>query len=79
MGVLAAVLADARRIAFDVAGIERRLVEWRGEQGRQPILRADQLALDRSHRPRRPFGRRRAGKRGPGLRDAVDPAFVALA
>ena len=37
MGVLAAILADAGRIALDVAGIERRLVERRREQQRQPI------------------------------------------
>ena len=42
--VLAAVLADAGRIALDVAGIERRLVERRREQQHQPVVAADRAA-----------------------------------
>ena len=44
MGVLAAILANARRIALDVAGIERRLVERRREQQRQPVVAAGRAA-----------------------------------
>ena len=77
MRVLAAVLANARRIALDVAGIERRLVEWRREQQRQLILRPDQLAFDRRHGAGRALGIGRARDHRPGLRDRIDPAFVA--
>ena len=32
LGVLAAIFAHARNVAFDVTGIERRFVEWRVEE-----------------------------------------------
>ncbi|MBN9022805.1 MAG: hypothetical protein J0H08_12085, partial [Rhizobiales bacterium] len=48
MRVLAAVLAEARRITLDVAGIKRSVgVEGRGEEGRDAVIRPDQLALGR--------------------------------
>ena len=77
MRVLTAVLANARRIALDVAGIERRLVEWRREQQRQSVLRTDQFALDRRHGARRALAVRGARNHRPRLRDRIDPAFVA--
>ena len=60
MGVLAAVLADAGRIALDVAGIERRLVERRREQQRQPVAAMHQQPVERGHRL---DGARRIGRR----------------
>src|ERR1700744_6650370 len=76
MGVLAAVLANARRIALDVAGIERSLVERRGKQQRQLVLRPDQSALHRRHGPHRTRWLGGAGDRCPGLRNRVDSALV---
>ena len=76
MGVLAAVLANAGRIAFDVARIERGLVEWRREQQGQTVVPPDQHSLDRAHRYRRPIALRRAREHRPGLRDRIDAALV---
>ncbi len=77
MGVLAAVFPDAGRIALDVAGIERRVIERRREQQRQPIVSADELLIHRRHRAG--GARRVRGTRDhrPGLRDRIDPAFAA--
>ena len=60
MGVLAAILANAGRIALDVAGIERGLVERRREQQRQPVAAAHEVAVERppSPAPRAPDRRR---------------------
>jgi hypothetical protein len=58
---LATILADTGRIALDVAGIERRLVErWR-EQQDDSRLGLDKLRLHGRHGERRP--RRIAGAR----------------
>ena len=46
VGVLAAVLADAGQVALDVAGIERLVVERRGEQEDQPPVAIDQMFVD---------------------------------
>ena len=77
MGVLAAILANARRIALDVTGIERRLVERRREQQHETIAAMHELAVERCHRLDR--ARRIAGPRQcrPGLRDGIDPALLA--
>jgi hypothetical protein len=69
MGVLAAILANARRIALDVAGIERRLVERRREQQHEAIAAMHELAVERGHRLDRAPRIARSGQRRPGLRD----------
>ena len=76
MRVLAAVLAHARRIALDVAGIVRRLVERRREQQRQSVVAADQMFVDRGHGARGARRIGRAGNHAPGLRDRIDAAFA---
>ena len=48
MGVLAAVLADGGRIFIDVTRVERRPVEGRREQQRQPVVMQNQVAVDGS-------------------------------
>src|SRR6185437_6022876 len=76
MGVLAAILANAGRIALDVAGIERRLVEgWREEQ-RQSVAPADELLIDRVHRAGLAGGVAGSRDDAPGLGDRVDPALA---
>ena len=44
MRVLAAVLADARRVALDVAGVERRAVERRREEQDEPVVAAHEVS-----------------------------------
>src|SRR4029450_6945392 len=63
-GFLAAILANTGRIAFDVAGIERRMVEGRGEKHHQSRVPPDQMLLHRRHGSRGGGGRRRAPARG---------------
>src|ERR1700722_2090074 len=69
MRILAAVLADAWRVTFDVAWIDRRFVEWRREQQRHAIQRPDQLAFDGHHGASGPPGLSRTRDRRPGLGD----------
>ena len=76
MRVLAAVFANARRIALDIAGIERGSIEGRREQQGQPVVATDQFAIQRGHRAQRATGRRSPGQDRPGLRDRVDPTFL---
>src|SRR5271166_237364 len=76
MCILAAVLADAGRVALDVARIERRLVEWRRKQQRHLILRPNQLAFERRHGARRAYRAGRTRDHRPGLRDRIDAALV---
>src|SRR5262245_51978239 len=45
MGVLASVLADAGKVALDVAGVERLVVEGRREQEDEPPGAIDELLL----------------------------------
>jgi hypothetical protein len=77
MRVLAAVFANAGRIALDIPGIERRVVERRREQQRQAGIALHQLRFHGGH------GLHAASRVGgvrddaPGLRDRVDPAFGA--
>ena len=63
--VLAAVLANARRIALDVSRIVRRLVERRREQQRQSVIAPNQLPIERGHRAGRAIGRLRRLTRQP--------------
>ena len=51
VAVLAAVLAQAGRVALDVARIERGLVEGRREQQSQPIVLADQVLVPATPSP----------------------------
>jgi len=77
MGVLAAVLPDAGRIALDVSRIERRALEGRREQQRQALVAANELLVHDGHRTPGAGRLRRPGQYGPGLRDRVDAALVA--
>ena len=61
MGVLSAVFPDAGNVAFDIAGIQFRLVEWRIEELDQAVLAADEVLVDRFHGPARAFGVSRPG------------------
>jgi hypothetical protein len=78
MRALAAVLADAWRVAFDVARIERRLVERGCEQQRHTILRLDQFALDSCHGKLGTLLVSRTRDCRPGLRNRVNPAFLCV-
>src|SRR5207244_11313932 len=75
MGVLPAVLPYARRVARDVAGIERRAVERRGEEQDELLIAANEGLLARGHRARRAAGVGGPRKHGPRLRDRIDTAF----
>ena len=75
VGVLAAVLADARQIALDVAWIDVGLVErWR-EQEDETVTASNEVFLDRGHRPLR-VGRIGGSREDtPRLGDRVDAAL----
>src|SRR5207302_4499287 len=75
MGVLSAVLPYARRVARDVAGIERRAVERRREEQDELLIAANEVLLDRGHRARGAGGIGGPRKHGPRLRDRIDTAF----
>src|SRR2546426_12414450 len=75
MGILAAVLADARGVAFDVAGVQRRAVERWGEQEDQLLAAPNEILLDGGHRPRGPERLGGAREHPPRLRDRIDAAF----
>ncbi len=76
VGVLPAVLAHARHVAADVAGIESRLVEGRIEQLDQRVVAAHQALVDRLHGQARALALSSApGQHRPALRDRIDPAF----
>ncbi|MCY1245438.1 hypothetical protein D9M72_585900 [compost metagenome] len=45
MAVLPAVLAQAGRVALDVAGVKGALVEGRRKQQRKPVLTAHQILV----------------------------------
>ncbi len=75
MGILAAVLADARRIALDVAWFERRVgVEGRREEQRNALVPLEELVFRRGERGRHLAGFPGSGQHRPGLRDRIDPA-----
>ncbi len=78
VGVLAAVLPDARQVPLDVARIDIGMIEWRGEQQNEAVTRPDEELLHRGHRL---AGVGRVGCPGqdaPRLGDRVDPAFRVL-
>ena len=76
--VLAAVLADAGRIAADVAGIRLGAVEGRGEQEDEALGTAHQVRADRVERLLGAARRREAGEDRPRLRERIDAAFLVL-
>ena len=75
MSVLASVLADARRIPFDVAGIEGRAGERRREEKDQPLVTLDEMRLHGGHGSRRVGRLGRARDHPPRLGDRIDPAL----
>ena len=77
MGILPAILADARGITLDVTGLQCGLIEGRCEQESQPIIPQEQLIISRCHGA---HGARRIGRTGdhsPGLSNGVDAALAA--
>src|SRR5271170_6777711 len=54
MRILAAILPDARRVAFDVAGVRQCLLERRGQQQEQAVLATHEMFVQRRHRRRCP-------------------------
>ena len=78
VGVLSAILPDARRIRLDVPRVPAIGREGRRQQSHEAFVDIDEFTLDCAQRPLRP--RRRAASRndGPRLRDRIDPAFRVL-
>ena len=74
--VLPAVLAHARDVSLDVAGLEGRAVEGRREEQDEPVSPPDQVLVDGRHGPPAPLGIGGARDHSPGLRDRVDAALV---
>src|SRR5450759_2702207 len=79
MRILRSVLAHARQITLNVAGIVRRLVERRREQQDQPRILAYQILVQRLHRDTGSVRVPSTGDDAPTLGDRVDLAFVARA
>ena len=77
MRVLSAVLADAGRIALDIAGIVRSVIERRREQQHEAVVALDEVLVNGRHRGRGAAGLGGAGDHAPRLRDRVDAAFDA--
>src|SRR4029079_5842089 len=78
MRVLAAIFTHSRHIAFDVAGVQVRLVEWRIEQQDQSGIPADEPTINALHRDGSPLMGARARNTRPALRDRIDLAFFIL-
>ena len=78
VGVLTAVLADARHVSFDVARLKGPFVERRVEQLDQFVADTNQSFLNRVHCRLRPRRVCRTGNDRPSLRDGVDLAFIVL-
>ena len=76
--VLAAVLADPGRVALDVTGLLRRVVEGRGEQQRRAQPAQHQQPAHRIHRVLGQPARHRPRDHRPRLGDRVDPALVVV-
>ena len=76
--VLSAVLTDARQVSLDVAGIEGRLVERRGEEQDEPVAALNEVLLDGGHGPGGALGHGRARDHAPRLRDRIDAALDVL-
>src|ERR1700678_1696609 len=74
---LTAVLAEAGRISFDIAGVVWGVVEGRREQLHQAVAAADQLRVDRRHRADRALAVRTPGDHGPRLSDGIYPTLIA--
>ena len=51
MRVLAAILANARRIPFDISRVGHGLIERRREQQHQPFVAPDKIFFHRRHGP----------------------------
>src|SRR5258708_1570570 len=49
VGVLTAVFPDARRVALDVAGVERGTVEGRGEEEGEAVGGSDEVLVHGGH------------------------------
>ena len=78
MSVLTAVLANARHVAFDVAGLQRPFVERRVEQLNQFVVGTHQTRLNRIHCRLGSRLVRDAGYHRPCLGDGVNLAFIVL-
>ena len=78
VGVLAAVLADARQIPLDVARIDLGMVEGRREQQDEAVAPPDEELLHRGHGPTGVVGIGGPGEHAPRLGDRIDPALRVL-
>ena len=76
MGILAAVLAHAGHVAFDIAGFKIGFVEGRVEQLDQLRIAPHQVFVYRRHRLAGAHGIAAAGNDRPALADRIDLAFV---
>ncbi len=76
--VLAAVLADARHVSFDVARLKGAFIERRVEQLDQLVAGAHQTLLNRVHRRLSPRRVRCTRNDRPRLWDRVDLALLVL-
>jgi hypothetical protein len=76
VGILAAVLADAGDVTFDVTGLQIAAVEGRREVQDELLIPPHQLLVDRRHRRLGAGWIGGAGNHGPGLRQGIDAAFV---
>ena len=77
VGILAAVLANARGVPLDVAGIMRSAIERRREQQREPGVAEDEPAFDVRHGEPGATAIGGSANHAPGLGDRVDAAFAA--
>src|ERR1019366_10161750 len=76
VGVLATVFADSRWVPLEVAGVERGLVECRGENEMDAELATHELLFHRCHRLPLAVGARQTGHHAPGLGDRINATFV---
>ena len=78
MRVLAAVLADARQVSLDVAGIVRHAIERRREQQHDLRVAPHEVRADRFHRALGALRLRRLRQHRPRLRQRIDLALLVL-
>ena len=76
MSILPAIFADSRRIALDVTGVQRDLIEGRREQQSQSRIPQNEVFVDRRHGARGAHRICRAGDHSPGLSNRVDAALA---